>query len=227
MDAYQKIHIKAVNEGSLKDTYLLTKGKRVIRRARVLGTIVGKYKNEDGSYAALTLDDGSDTIRVKAFREDVSKVEPFDIGQQVDVFGRVRDYDDERYLLPDLIHRVEDPNFPLLRNAELTEIAKAHQARVKEFEKKRGKGDFSEDEMIGFSEEEPQEVIEESIEDSPAPTELVLSKIVELDEGEGVEYESLLKITGLESQELEDALTQLLNKGDVYEPKSGRFKRLA
>jgi len=231
MDSYQKIHIKSINEGMLKDTYLLTKGKRAIRRARVLGSIVGKYKNEDGSFSSITLDDGSDTIRVKAFREDVPKLDPFDMGQDVDVFGRVREYEEERYLIPDLLHKVDNPNLSLLRKTELQKIALDQQKKIKEFKKTGGKG-MSEEDLLGFEEQEEkveEESIEETVEEkSKKPSgELVLTKITELDKGEGVDYESLIKSTGLQSEELEDTLTSLLGKGDVYEPKSGKFKRLA
>ena len=40
-----------------------------VARCRVLATVVQTYVSEDGQFASVTLDDGTDTIRAKAFKE--------------------------------------------------------------------------------------------------------------------------------------------------------------
>lgn len=81
--------------------------------------MVRKFVNEDRSYGFLIIDDGTETIRVKTWREDVELIEQFDEGDVVDVFGRVREFGEEIYIVPEIIVRVDDPNWEILRELEI------------------------------------------------------------------------------------------------------------
>lgn len=100
---------------------LLTPWGVRVKKVRILGTVVGKYMKPDGTYAALSVDDGSGVIRVKAWREDVEMFKNIQEGDTVDIMGRVRERDGEVYLTPNLIKKVEDPNLELLRELEILE----------------------------------------------------------------------------------------------------------
>ncbi len=54
----------------------------------------------------------------------------------------------------------------------------------------------------------------------------ILGLIEEIDEGEGADYNTLLKRSELEDSQLEQTLNDLLSTSEVYEPKIGRFKRV-
>ena len=56
--------------------------------------------------------------------------------------------------------------------------------------------------------------------------EKVLRKIEELDEGEGADYETLLKVCKLKKEIVEKLVLELLKDGDIYEPRSGKLKSL-
>jgi len=86
---------------------------------RILATIVRKFINEDKSYGFLVLDDGTETIRAKAWREDVELIEKYNEGDIVDVFGRIREFGEEIYIVPEIIIRVDDPNWEILRELEI------------------------------------------------------------------------------------------------------------
>lgn len=101
-----------------KRTFVTYDGRNV-SRVRVLATIVRKFVNEDKSYGFLVLDDGTETIRVKTWREDVTLIEKCREGDIVDVFGRVREFGDEIYIVPEIIIRVDDPNWEILRELEI------------------------------------------------------------------------------------------------------------
>jgi len=81
--------------------------------------VVRKFINEDESYGFLILDDGTETIRVKVWREDVELIEQFEEGDIVDVFGRVREFGEEIYIVPEIIVKVNDPNWEILRELEI------------------------------------------------------------------------------------------------------------
>lgn len=75
--------------------------------------------NEDKSYGFLVLDDGTETIRVKVWKEDVKLIERYSEGDIVDVFGKVREFGEEIYIVPEIVTRIDDPNWEILRELEI------------------------------------------------------------------------------------------------------------
>ncbi len=70
---------------------------------------------------------------------------------------------------------------------------------------------------------EEEEVAEESAEQE----DLVLQLIDELDkDGKGVSYEELLEKSGLNEEKLDEILLSLQEKGEIYEPYLGKFKKI-
>ncbi|MBI4173727.1 MAG: hypothetical protein HY519_03330 [Candidatus Aenigmarchaeota archaeon] len=95
-----------------------------ISRARILATVVAKFIAEDGNFAAITLDDGTDTIRAKCWK-DIKVAQPVNVGDTVDAVGKVREYNGEIYLNLESAYKVTDPNMELLRRAEILQRAKS------------------------------------------------------------------------------------------------------
>jgi hypothetical protein len=95
-----------------------------VDRARVMGTVVQRFLSNDGTYSALTLDDGTETVRVKGWREDAAMMSSFDVGQVLDVIGHVREYDGEIYLSPITINGIGDPNWEPMRELEIYSLRK-------------------------------------------------------------------------------------------------------
>jgi RPA family protein len=95
-----------------------------VDKVRVMGSIVQSFLSNDGNYCAHTLDDGTETIRVKGWREDAQSMSSFSVGQVVDVFGGVREYDGEVYLQPIAMNAIDDPNWEPLRELEIFKLRK-------------------------------------------------------------------------------------------------------
>ena len=93
------------------------------KEARILGTIIDSYRNNENTYGALTIDDGTSTTRLKAWSDKVQLLDKFKIGDMVDIIGRVGEFQDEVYLIPDVIIPVE-PNYWLFRELELSKRIK-------------------------------------------------------------------------------------------------------
>ncbi|MBI4163488.1 MAG: hypothetical protein HY512_01380 [Candidatus Aenigmarchaeota archaeon] len=98
---------------------LETKYGEKVGRARVMATVVNKFVSEDGKYIGLTLDDGTDTIRIKMW-DNFALVEKIIEGDIVDVIGKVRVYNEEVYIVPEIVYKIENPNLELLRKLEIT-----------------------------------------------------------------------------------------------------------
>jgi RPA family protein len=125
----RKLYIKTINSGKFVQidrkleedrfipNYIEINGEK-ISRVRVLATVIDKFVSESGDYAALTLDDTTDTIRCKIFG-DLEIIENIEKGDLVDVIGKVREYNEEIYIQPEIIVKITDPNLEVLRKLEI------------------------------------------------------------------------------------------------------------
>lgn len=142
--------------------YLITPYGLRVSRARILGTVVDRYINDDESYGALTIDDGSATIRAKFF-QDLDIMEGVEEGDVVEVMGKVKQYDGEIYINPELVVS-RGPTYELMRALELKQVQdewRDHVDTVKELQD----ADRSEDDIIeelkgaGLTEEETEAIL--------------------------------------------------------------------
>jgi RPA family protein len=112
-----KLRIQDLIEGVFDGTYVRTLFGEV-SEARILGTLIDIFTTDDDSYISLTVDDGTETIRIKAWRQDVKKLKQFSRGDFIEVVGKVREYNEEIYLTPEVVSAVS-PNRWILRELEL------------------------------------------------------------------------------------------------------------
>ncbi|RLJ06772.1 MAG: hypothetical protein DRP12_03505 [Candidatus Aenigmatarchaeota archaeon] len=89
-----------------------------VSRVRVLATVVSRFQSEDGKFSTLTLDDGTETIRLKVFQGS-KMLEGFQPGDLIDVVGKIKQFEGETYILPETIRKVDDPNLETLRRLEI------------------------------------------------------------------------------------------------------------
>jgi RPA family protein len=198
---------KWVKREGMEPSFIVTDSGEKISRARVLGTVVGRFLAEDGNFASITLDDGTDTIRAKTFKS-TKPVDEIGVGDLVDLIGKVREYNGEVYIIPEVITRV-DPNMELLRRLEL--IKKARELKAKPPE---------------ASEEEGGEAgkAEEKKEDDTELRKEILA-VIESD-SEGVEYGVILERVKAPETRIESVINEILAEGICYEPTPGRVKKI-
>ncbi len=125
-----KVRIGELREGSFEEIALnqvryfrLPWGS--ISKVRVMGIVIDSWKSDDGTFARLEIHDGTGSIQIKAWEDDISRItDPntdklYEVGTIIDVMGRVRSWRDTIYLYPILVSRVNDPNLILLRELEI------------------------------------------------------------------------------------------------------------
>ncbi|MFX1520288.1 MAG: OB-fold nucleic acid binding domain-containing protein [Promethearchaeota archaeon] len=222
-----KLHISDLYAGSYtregNRSFLETSIGPVVR-VRLLGTIMQRYDNVEKRYTSLTLDDATETIRLKAWREDCEKLADFQVGDIIDVVGKVRQQDDgELFIVPENVIKVEDVNIELLRELEIIELH--HLIGGKSTPKK-------EPEMLLKKEPEKVEPTQEIETDLPQGSENdikddVMRLIRTLDTGKGASYKDIVEQTShLDEDAVETAIMDLLNEGVIYEPEAGYYKEL-
>ncbi|MEK6820350.1 MAG: OB-fold nucleic acid binding domain-containing protein [Nanoarchaeota archaeon] len=94
-------------------------GNRQIIRVNIIANVVEKYESEgERKYLSLTIDDASGQIRIKAFGEDAENFKEISQGDSVMVIGRLRSFNNELYVLPEIIKK-QEPSYLLVRKLEL------------------------------------------------------------------------------------------------------------
>ena len=108
---------KYVVRSGFESNYVLTPLGMKLSRVRILATVVDKFMSESGKFASITLDDGTATIRAKAF-STLSIMDGIGEGDIVDVVAKVKEYQDEVYVMPEVIAK-KDFYWEMLRSLEL------------------------------------------------------------------------------------------------------------
>jgi RPA family protein len=215
-----------VKQEGFNPNYIELKGKQV-SRVQIMGTVVGTFTSEDGNYGALTLDDGSDTIRVKAFGPDVANIKDAKVGQLVRFVGKIKEYNDERYLAPDFAAKVEDPNWVTVWKLELGEAPEAVKATEAPMTENKPTQTQVEQAPAGEKpdtdkSEKSSAVSSDNSEDLPN----FAAIIAKLDSGDGAEMDKVISESKLDEAEAKLHIIDLLKQGEVYEPRKGKLKVL-
>jgi len=108
------------NEGKKIEKFVfLELFNKQIKRVNVVANIIEKYQSEgEKTFGSLTIDDASGQIRLKVFGEDTKKFEGLEQGDTIIVIGLLRSYNQELYILPEIIKKI-DPQYLLIRKLEL------------------------------------------------------------------------------------------------------------
>ena len=233
---------KYVAQEGYEPGYVLTDGGRKLSRVHVLATVTGVYLSADRKYAYAVLDDGTSIIRVKAF-QDTKIIAGAKKGDIVDVIGRVRYYNGEVHLYPEIVKKIEDPNYETLRKIEIVHMMQEFKSKsnviLAEAKEHKDIEDMKQDlESKNISKAEVEKVMvaqtvkeekkeEKSAEiDMNAVKDLVIKSIGEFDTGEGVEYTKIIEKVGLPEKVSESAIEELLSEGSCYEPRPGKIRAL-
>jgi len=207
--------------------HLLTPWNQRVTRARIMGTVIDKFVREDQTYAALRVDDGSETISVRAWREDVPGLDKIGVGSTIDIIGRVREFEGEIYLVPELVIPVEDHNWELVRELEIIEsrrkaLAEGIWPRPASSEKLE-----SSTPSTGAQTTVHPEYLDEEPPLPQIPDETkkkIFLALEKLDRGGGATVSEISRELNLPPQQVEEAMRVFLVKGDIFEPTAGKFK---
>ncbi len=114
-----KLWIKDITNGDLIQNPVphLIARKLDVLRVNLLANVVFVYQNEEKTHAYLTLDDGSDTIKVKLWGEEIEKFKDLKVGDTVLVIGKVKVVNGI-YVAPEII-KVVDQLWAKARHLEL------------------------------------------------------------------------------------------------------------
>lgn len=222
-----------VREG-FEPNYVLSKKGEMLSRVRIMATVVDKFVSETGKFASLTLDDGTETVRAKVFNA-VSMFDSIAVGDIVDAVGRIREYQGEIYIAPEITTKIDNPNCELLRELEMRwqereqekkrELILEHQKQSADIEELK-KYMF---ERFGIAAEETEAVLQSQESGEQQETDeksKILELITTMDTGQGCDYSELLNASGMNEEIIDSIINELLSEGICFEPKPGKIKKL-
>ncbi len=212
----------------MKPSYVITPLGVKVSRLNVVGTVIDKFVAEDGTFSSITIDDGTEAVRIKSFEGT-----PFDVlelGDMIRVIGRIKEYGGELYITHELIDKIKDVNFELLSKMEiLTSLVK--QKKIID-DIRNISNQLEETELQNYArdthniDEETLSVILESKKKEVDYKPIVLNLIEKLDEGKGVQIRKLFEVLDLPENVVEKTLNQLINEGSLYEPQIGFLRKV-
>lgn len=167
-----------------------------ISRVNIIATVV--YKAEQSSTANAVIDDSTGKVLLRSF-ENSDIFSNVDIGDVVLVIGKIREFNDEKYIIPEILKKVSNSEWMNVRKLEVRD-SKVLDNKIKN---------------------ENAPVIEGVI---PGIGEDVFLLIKKLDKGDGVSVEDIIK--EYQNEETENIINRLLESGDIFEIKPGKLKVL-
>ena len=138
------------------------------------------------------------------------------------MIGLIREYNDEIYLVPDMIKKIDDFNCETLRRLEIVESLINLKIK-KPTSPKTNSGPLTDTKEPMEKPKRPSK--EDNTDHNKNPLkvrEIVVNAIEKLDEGNGADIEEIVRL----DNSAEDILKDLLNEGTCYEPRIGRVKLL-
>ncbi len=193
-----KVSVKDLLTGSITEgtewqpTQLSTRG-RTISRVNVIALLVS---NEGQT---MIIDDGTGTIRVRHFSEQTTR-EDLTPGDVVQVIGKIREYNDERYISPEILTQTNE-KMMTLRKLEL------------------------EKEMLETKQDDTSIPEEQIIEEEPMTDAMQIRTLIkQLDQGNGADIDEIERKS--EFQNTQELINSLLKHGEIFEVRPGRLKVL-
>jgi len=192
-----------VKEEGWNPNYIVMGDGKQVSRVNVVGVIVDKPTGSDLSYQNIRIDDGSGNISLRSF-ENNKIIEGLNVGDSILIIGRPREFNNERYVVPEIIRVIENKDWLELRKLELVE-------------------DIGKVEKIDSKKKEDLEVYDVKEEDVGNEDDII-SLIKKLDKGEGVDFSEMIEQS--KNENTERIINNLIKMGELFEIRPGRIKVL-
>lgn len=222
-----------VKEEGWEPNYMELLDKRKCSRANIIGVVIEVPESTEVGYDHFTIDDGSGSIMVRVF-ENTAFLKGLSVGAVVLIIGRPRQYQDNKYIVPEIVRKIDNHKWVQVRKLEL-------ENQVKNSATRTDKDDAVSHEKITEATEtnipaEKKELIRESktiTEEKKEATESkspkdpyheIIEMIRDLDKGDGADIEEITSSTQIVNSDT--IIESLLREGEIFELRPGRLKVL-
>jgi hypothetical protein len=188
------------SEAQMQPSYVKTADGQELSRIHFIAVVVSLDHHE------AVLDDGTGKIIARHF-ENPEFFSLFHLGDIIRIIGRVRAFNEQLYLVPEIAKKITNKQFIALHKLLLQQ---QHQ-------------EFTPAPVSEITEEQHEEVPIDDIQDTaPGPVDRIIAYIKAKDTGEGVLIEEIAN----EVEHTDKLIKNLLESGDLFEMRPGRVKVL-
>ncbi len=231
--------IKHIVEGtySIEEKFLFTIFGKT-KRVRVVSSIIDKreiinpqsgnneeYVENDGFEnlrVEFDLDDGTGLIRAIIWRTNPENYKDFNKGDIIDVIGLIRQWKEFTSISPEIIRKIDEPNYILLRDAEI--IKKIKDGEIYDIPEIENRGNNIEDLSSEIQENnlfETNKTLNES-NDLKERIYLIIEKYS--GKGERISFERLKQEIKLSDKDLYSYLNILIKESRIYESENNNYE---
>lgn len=203
-------------EGEWDPNYVLIRDNLKVSRVNVIASVVNKYKNNENSYSYITVDDGSDAIDVRAWREDIGILDKCEIGDLILLVGRVKEFNENIYLIPELIKKLDNSSWARVRKLELEKEFGEPLKSIKE---------NIEDKKLIVSVDNKGGIVVKEESAGEMLTQTSRQKVFDyISKKEEVTYDEVIEKLNIDEKEANEIIKELLREGEIYQPKPNYLK---
>ncbi|MBW2989858.1 hypothetical protein KY358_06085 [Candidatus Woesearchaeota archaeon] len=192
-------------EGEWMPNYVLI-GNKKVSRVNLMAVVVSKQDLENTNYQNIMIDDGSGRISIRSFEES-SNFDGIRVGDFILLVGRPREYFNEKYIVSEILKKVNDRLWVEVRKLEMEKERDVKKPK-KEGEKKADMQDDASPSKTGAIDS----------------VQSLIDLIKEGDLGGGADIQEIIQKSKM--SEAEGMITRLLKEGEIFEIKPGKIKVL-
>ena len=167
-----------------------------VSRVNIIANVVDKQDTERLSSAVI--DDGSGTISARCFNENTRILRNIAVGDTILLIGKPRKKNNEFFIVVEIAKRLDSPLWLQVRKKELGKEDKAPTAKVQDI----------------------------SIDETNTARGKILKLIRDLDQGGGALQMEVVQNSGLDIETAEKNIKELLEEGEIYQPKINHLKTI-
>lgn len=183
-----------------------------ISRVNLIGSVIDR--SDGNNYVSFILDDSSGSIRLKSWNEEASSFSSVQVGDLVLVIGKIKEYNNQVYVTPEIIKKLDNPLWLRVRKLELINLyGEPSRVDISHVEEA-----VSDEEVVGVVEEKVTNEIPINM------REKIISLIEGLDRGEGVPLSEVVIGSGLAENEVSSVVNDLIKEGEIFEIQRNRLR---
>jgi len=226
-DLVDGTYIKA--EGEWTPNFIQTGDGRTFSRVNLMSVVVSEPV-PDLNFNTFVIDDGTGRLPVRLFGEQSPAVD-VKLGEIILLIGRPREFNQQIYIVPEIIKKIENSKWIDYRKLELELEEQRIAAKAPEKPKTEPIMQATPPPVDEAKEDESQAPAVETIADKAEADEKPLNtidKIIgiikQLDKGDGAETEDVISVSKVDNAE--SIVDNLLKEGEIFEVRSGKIKVL-
>jgi len=194
-------------------SHYITLKDQHISRVNIIANVIETFVSPEDTHASLTVDDGSGTIRIRVFKDNLALLRDIEMGDLVLIIGKIREYNNELYILPEIVKKLTNVSWGKLRRLELM--------------KEQGKPP-SLQQALRLQESAPPPLTAIQMQTIAGPVsdsaQDIMSSLEKSEEG--ISISALAASLRMPQEEVEKAILELLKNNDIYQNKPGHYKVL-